>query len=129
MKIRRGPTHLLEHRLAVPFQSASMPLTGGRMCCGNRLRQRTDGLGRNALARQRPNCGRGCQPIANWLIGMNPLETEKIWRCCTTRCAIRASADLTLTALSGIDIALWDIKGKHYGTSVSMLLGGVSAKV
>ncbi len=29
-----------------------------------------------------------------------------------------------MTALSGIDIALWDIKGKHCGTSVSRLLGG-----
>lgn len=39
-------------------------------------------------------------------------------------CATRGQRGLNITALSGIDIALWDIKGKHYGTSISMLLGG-----
>lgn len=29
-----------------------------------------------------------------------------------------------MTALSGIDIALWDIKGKHFGVPISTLLGG-----
>ncbi len=31
---------------------------------------------------------------------------------------------LAVTALSGIDIALWDVKGKHFGASVSTLMGG-----
>jgi D-galactarolactone cycloisomerase len=31
---------------------------------------------------------------------------------------------LAITALSGIDVALWDIKGKHFGVPVSTLLGG-----
>jgi len=31
---------------------------------------------------------------------------------------------LTITALSGIDIALWDLKGKHFGVPISTLLGG-----
>lgn len=38
----------------------------------------------------------------------------------------RGQRGLTVTARSGIDIALWDIKGKHFGVPVSTLLGGRS---
>src|SRR5690606_3747746 len=31
---------------------------------------------------------------------------------------------LSVTALSGIDIELWDIQGKHFGVPISTLLGG-----
>eukprot|EP01036_Dinobryon_divergens_P003063 gene3063-4026_t len=68
----------------------------------------------SALARSR----------ADWLIGMNPLETEKIWAVLYNALRDQGQRGLTLTALSGIDIALWDIKGKHFGASVSTLLGG-----
>jgi D-galactarolactone cycloisomerase len=58
------------------------------------------------------------------LLGQNPLETEKLWATCYNALRDQGQRGLTVTALSGIDIALWDIKGKHFGVPVSTLLGG-----
>lgn len=61
---------------------------------------------------------------ASSLIGTNPLEHEKRWLELYNRLRDQGQRGLTMTALSGIDIALWDIKGKHYGASIAELLGG-----
>jgi D-galactarolactone cycloisomerase len=61
---------------------------------------------------------------ANWLIGADPLETEKIWITLYNALRDQGQRGLTVTALSGIDIALWDIKGRHFGVPISTLLGG-----
>ncbi|MFN3506441.1 MAG: mandelate racemase/muconate lactonizing enzyme family protein [Allorhizobium sp.] len=123
MKIAEVRTHLLEHRLAVPFQSASMRFDRRahvlvEIVCDNGL----TGWG-ECLGPARPNAA-VVAAYRNWLIGMNPLETEKIWAVLYNALRDQGQRGLTLTALSGIDIALWDIKGKHFGTPVSMLLGG-----
>ena len=57
------------------------------------------------------------------LIGLNPLEIEKIWEDLYRRKFWRGNL-LILTALSGIEMALWDIKGKEAGKPVYDLLGG-----
>ncbi|WP_377276774.1 mandelate racemase/muconate lactonizing enzyme family protein [Rhizobium sp. R86522] len=123
MKIAEVRTHLLEHRLAVPFQSASMRFDRRahvlvEIVCDNGL----TGWG-ECLGPARPNAA-VVAAYRNWLVGMNPLETEKIWAVLYNALRDQGQRGLTLTALSGIDIALWDIKGKHFGTSVSTLLGG-----
>lgn len=53
------------------------------------------------------------------LIGRDPLEREAIWQDLWR--ALRHTDHL---GLGPIDIALWDLAGKHYGESVSGLLGG-----
>ena len=123
MRIVEVRTHLLEHRLSVPFQSASMRFDRRahvlvEIVCDNGL----TGWG-ECLGPARPNAA-VVAAYRNWLIGMNPLETEKNWAILYNALRDQGQRGLTLTALSGIDIALWDIKGKHFGTSVSMLLGG-----
>lgn len=123
MKIAEVRTHLLEHRLSVPFQSASMRFDRRahvlvEIICDNGM----TGWG-ECLGPARPNAA-VVQAYRNWLIGMNPLETEKIWAVLYNALRDQGQRGLTLTALSGIDIALWDIKGKHFDTSVSILLGG-----
>lgn len=67
---------------------------------------------------------RQVQAYSGWLIGQDPRQTEKIWAVLYNALRDQGQRGLSITALSGIDIALWDIKGKHYGTSISMLLGG-----
>jgi D-galactarolactone cycloisomerase len=58
------------------------------------------------------------------LIGENPLNTEKIWQDMYSYTRDYGQKGSVIEGISGVDIALWDIKGKVLQTSVSMLLGG-----
>ena len=58
------------------------------------------------------------------LIGYDPLETESLWQMMYLRSLDYARRGILLSALSAIDVALWDLKGKILGQSVSVLLGG-----
>ncbi|OJF92322.1 mandelate racemase/muconate lactonizing enzyme family protein [Pararhizobium antarcticum] len=123
MKIVAVRTHLLEHRLSVPFESASMRFDRRahvlvEVICDDG----TIGWG-ECLGPARPNAA-VVAAYTPWLIDENPLETEKIWARLYNALRDQGQRGLAVTALSGIDIALWDIKGKHFGVSVSMLLGG-----
>ncbi len=60
------------------------------------------------------------------LTGMDPLDIEEIWDTAYFRAGVRAfgSRGVGVVALSGVDIALWDIAGKVKGVPVYELLGG-----
>ena len=58
----------------------------------------------------------------DYLIGLDPMRIDHIQQ---SLYRMRPFRDNVLSgALSAIDIALWDIKGKHYGAPVWDLLGG-----
>ncbi|MBV9173605.1 MAG: mandelate racemase/muconate lactonizing enzyme family protein [Chloroflexi bacterium] len=58
------------------------------------------------------------------LIGEDPLEVERLWDKMYRAAIYYGRRGVVLHALSGIDIALWDIKGKALGKPVSELIGG-----
>jgi L-rhamnonate dehydratase len=58
------------------------------------------------------------------LIGENPLETERLWQKMYRQTMYFGKTGVTITAMSAIDMALWDLKGKHYGEPIHRLLGG-----
>jgi D-galactarolactone cycloisomerase len=60
--------------------------------------------------------------VAPWLIGAD--RTDVIWRQIYSRLRDHGQKGVVIEGLSGIDIALWDIKGKHFGVPVHSLLGG-----
>jgi len=62
--------------------------------------------------------------FAPLIIGRDPLQTEVLWHDMHRRALDYARKGVMLSALSAIDIALWDIRGKALGQSVSTLLGG-----
>jgi D-galactarolactone cycloisomerase len=62
--------------------------------------------------------------VAPWLIGEDPLRTDFLWRMIYARLRDHGQKGVVIQGLSGIDIALWDIKGKHFGVPVYQLLGG-----
>ena len=64
------------------------------------------------------------QSVAPWLIGADPLRTDFIWQTIYARLRDHGQKGVVIEGLSGIDIALWDIKGKHFGVPVHQLLGG-----
>ena len=56
------------------------------------------------------------------LVGQDPMRIEWIWNALTRNLHFRGS--VTQAAVSGIDIALWDLKGKAWGVPCYELLGG-----
>ena len=62
--------------------------------------------------------------IKQKIIGMNPLESDVIWSTLFRRVHDYGRSGVFVSAISAIDIALWDIKGKYHKLPVSTLLGG-----
>jgi L-alanine-DL-glutamate epimerase-like enolase superfamily enzyme len=67
--------------------------------------------------------------MAPKLIGRDPLETEVIWQEFFHYLRGVGRKGLMFCALSAIDIALWDLKGKIFGVPLYKLLGGNLTKV
>ena len=67
--------------------------------------------------------------VAPFLKGKNPLETERVWNALLKQFNARVQTGMWSSAVSAIDIALWDIKGKHYNEPVWRLLGGAQNPV
>jgi len=61
--------------------------------------------------------------LAPQLVGRDPLRTDDTWHY-LYRGAYWRRGPVTMTAIAGIDTALWDIKGKVAGLPVYQLLGG-----
>ncbi|MFD7923350.1 galactonate dehydratase [Streptomyces sp. NPDC059740] len=58
-----------------------------------------------------------------FLLGADPLSVEDLWQRMTKGSFYRGGPVLS-SAVAGLDQALWDIAGKHYGVPVHRLLGG-----
>jgi D-galactarolactone cycloisomerase len=58
------------------------------------------------------------------LVGADALATEAIWQKLYNTFRDQGQKGLVVTALSGVDIALWDLKGKHFNAPISTLMGG-----
>src|ERR1035437_1145625 len=58
------------------------------------------------------------------LIGEDPFETEYLWYKMYRKNIYSGRRGVAIHAMSGIDMALWDIKGKALGQPVWRLLGG-----
>ena len=60
---------------------------------------------------------------AERLIGRDPMQVEAIWWDLAAA-SVRHTGGLAWKAMSGIDSALWDIRGKALGAPVWQVLGG-----
>ncbi|MDP6514517.1 MAG: mandelate racemase/muconate lactonizing enzyme family protein [SAR202 cluster bacterium] len=58
------------------------------------------------------------------LIGEDPFDIDRLWHKIYRRYTYLGSRGLVTAVISGIDIALWDIKGKALGRPVYEILGG-----
>jgi galactonate dehydratase len=59
----------------------------------------------------------------DYLLGQDPLRIEEIWQT-LYRTRFYRGGPILMSAIAGIDQALWDIKGKYYNVPVHELLGG-----
>ena len=62
------------------------------------------------------------ETFKRYLIGQDPMRIEHHWQYLYRYSHFRGAA--IMGALSAIDIALWDIAGKHFGVPAYQLLGG-----
>ena len=58
------------------------------------------------------------------LIGQDALAIEAIWQTLYNRLRDHGQKGLAIEALSALDIALWDLKGRHLGLPAYRLMGG-----
>ncbi|MAG93056.1 MAG: mandelate racemase [Planctomycetaceae bacterium] len=58
------------------------------------------------------------------LIGQNPLEIERLWQEMYRRTMYFGRTSVTIAAMAAVDMALWDLEGKHFGEPIHRLLGG-----
>lgn len=61
---------------------------------------------------------------APMVVGMSPFDTQVIWDRLYNRLRDHGQKGLSVEAISAIDIALWDIKGRMTGLPVWALMGG-----
>ena len=62
--------------------------------------------------------------FAQRIIGRDPFDVEVIWEDLYNRIKDYGAKGMAIAAMSGIDIALWDIIGKSTGKPVHKLIGG-----
>ena len=63
------------------------------------------------------------EDFRKFIIGKDPFQIEYIWTS-LYRKVTWTGGPVTMSAISAIDLALWDIKGKALGVPVYELLGG-----
>lgn len=66
--------------------------------------------------------------LANLIIGMNALHYEQIWQH-LQRQSRRLGLGVNSMAIAAIDIAIWDLMGKHYNQPLYKLLGGARDRI
>jgi D-galactarolactone cycloisomerase len=123
MKIRDIKTYVLEARLDEPFAySQAWYETRGACLVEIVGDDGTSGWG-EAFGPARLTA-----PIVEYykplLVGEDALATERHWQTLYNRLRDHGQKGLAIEALSAIDIALWDLKARHFGVSVGTLLGG-----
>ncbi|MBI4601530.1 MAG: mandelate racemase/muconate lactonizing enzyme family protein [Planctomycetes bacterium] len=81
------------------------------------------GVGEAGLQRRWKAIEGAVEHLKRWLIGEDPMRIEHLWQR-MSRGGFYPADRLIGSAISGIDIALWDIKGQALGVPVYELLGG-----
>ena len=65
--------------------------------------------------------------LSKIILGKDPLAIELLWDQ-MYRLNVHGRQGITMMAISAIDCALWDLKGKYYNTPVYKILGGPTRK-
>lgn len=92
------------------------------------LRIHTDteltGLGEPYLENHADSVIAEVKRIEPFLIGKDPTQVEKLWKGMYESGSGYLGGPIKMSAISGIDIALWDLAGKAAGVPIHTMLGG-----
>lgn len=127
MKIKRIRTHILEAKLSQPF-AYSRAWYDTRTAMLVEIETDTGLTGWGECYGPARMMAAIVQNVAAWLTGEDPLRTDVLWQMIYARLRDHGQKGVVIQGLSGIDIALWDIKGKHFGVPACQLLGGAARK-
>ncbi|MGX9522724.1 mandelate racemase/muconate lactonizing enzyme family protein [Vibrio mediterranei] len=81
------------------------------------------GWGESGFSSRERTVAEMIKQLRSFLIGQDPMCAERIWQECYRSHYFEGSR-VTTSAISAIDLALYDIKGKYLGVPVYQLLGG-----
>ena len=123
MKIRDVRTHVLQAALSQPF-AYSRAWYDTRTAMLVEIETDTGLTGWGECYGPAAMTSAVVKSVAPWLIGEDPLRTDFLWQTVYARLRDHGQKGVVIEGLSGIDIALWDIKGKHFGVPAHQLLGG-----
>ncbi|MBQ6914909.1 MAG: mandelate racemase, partial [Kiritimatiellae bacterium] len=82
-----------------------------------------EGIGEGTLEYKENALAGAVKDIEHGIVGKDPFDTEWIWHE-NYRDAYWRGGPVLMSALSAVDMALWDIKGKALGVPCWKLLGG-----
>ncbi|WP_027409217.1 galactonate dehydratase [Anoxybacillus tepidamans] len=81
------------------------------------------GWGEPIIEGRAETVGTAVRELMEYLVGKDPLRIEDHWHL-MYRAGFYRGGPILMSAIAGIDQALWDIKGKYYNAPVYQLLGG-----
>lgn len=82
-----------------------------------------DGWGEPVIEGRAATVAAAVEELSEYLVGRDPNQIEDIWQV-LYRSGFYRGGPISMSAIAGIDQALWDIKGKRYGLPVYEFLGG-----
>ncbi len=123
MRIADVHTHVLEAPLTEPFHW-SFNGTSVRQACIVEIVAEDGTVGWGECFGPAPLNAAIVRAYGARLVGRDALASEAIWEDLYGAYRDQGQKGLAISALSGVDIALWDLKGKHFGVPVHRLMGG-----
>ena len=123
MKIKSIESFILSDKLSKSFYFSQWEYTERRIC----IVKVTSDTGHTGWGEGYGPAGlikAGIEFLTPFIIGQDPLATETIWSIMYRRTVDFARRGIMVSALSAIDVALWDLKGKIMEQPVHLLLGG-----
>lgn len=123
MKITHLRTHVLEAPLTEPFAwSFNEAMT--RQSCLVEITAEDGTTGWGECYGPARLCAAVVSAMTPHVTGRDPLATDAIWQTLYNTFRDQGMKGLVVSAISGIDIALWDLKGRLLKQPVHRLMGG-----